>query len=185
MWIDLAFAVVAAYAFYQGYARGIIGSVVSIAAVVLGFVLAVRYSAEVTDALGGLFNVPTTGPWPLIGFVVTFALVLLALRLIATAVERLLTTLRLGFVNRALGGLAAALLATFVLSLALLAFESTGLLTREQRRESITYASLAAFPEQVKGAFQRTKPALQRAREAGEDALERARERREERRERQ
>ena len=183
MWIDLVFAAVAAFAFYQGYARGIIGTVVSIAAVVLGFVLAVRYSAEVTDVLADLFNTPPTGALPLVGFVVTFGLVLLGLRLVATAVERLLATLRLTVVNRALGGLAAALLATFLLSLALLAFDSTGLLTREQKRASITYAPLAAFPEQVKGAFQKSKPALERAREKGEDALERARERREDRRE--
>ena len=183
MWIDVAFAAVAALAFYQGYRRGIIGTVVSIAAVVLAFLLAVRYSRDVTAVLSDLFAAPPTGAMPLLGFVVAFALVLLAARLIAGAVERLLATLRLGVVNRALGGLAAALLATFLLSLALLAFDSTGLLTREQKRASITYAPLAAFPEQVKGAFQKSKPALERAREKGEDALERARERREDRRE--
>ena len=184
MWIDIAFAAVAAFAFYQGYRRGIIGTVVSIAAVVLGFLLAVRYSREVTEILANLFNTPPTGAMPLLGFVLTFALVLLAMRLIVGAVERVLAALRLTVVNRALGGLAAAVLATFLLSMALIAVESAGLIPREQQRDSITYESLAAFPEQVKGAFVRTKPALERARERGEEALEKARERREERRER-
>ena len=184
MWIDIAFAAVAALAFYQGYRRGIIGTVVSIAAVVLGFLLAVRYSREATTLLANLFDVPPTGAMPLLGFVATFALTLLAMRLIAAAVERLLATLRLGFVNRALGGLAAAVLATFLLSMALITVESAGLIPREQRRESITYDSLAAFPEQVKAAFVQEKPMLERLRERGEEELDKARERREERRER-
>lgn len=183
MWIDVVFALVVAFAFYQGYTRGIIGTVVSIAALVLGFLLAVRYSREVTLALADLFGAPAAGAMPLVGFVVTFALTLLAMRLLAAAVERVLSALRLAVVNRALGGVAAAILATFVLSVALLAFESTGLLTREQRRESITYESLAAFPDQVKGAFRQSRPLMERVRERGEDVLEDARRRREERRE--
>lgn len=183
MWIDVVFAAVVALAFYQGYSRGIIGTVVSIAALVLGFLLAVRHSREITGLLADLFNVPAAGALPLIGFVVTFVLTLFAMRLIAAAVERVLSALRLAAVNRALGGLAAAILATFLLSLALLAFESTGLLTREQRRDSITYESLAAFPDQVRGVFQRSRPALERVRVRGEDALEEAKRRRKERRE--
>ena len=184
MWIDIAFAAVAALAFYQGYRRGIIGTVVAIAAVVLGFLLAVRYSREATAVLADLFDVPPTGAMPLVGFVATFALTLLAMRLIAGAFERLLETLRLTVVNRALGGLAAVLIATFLLGMALIAVESAGLIPREQRRASLTYEPLAAFPEQVRRAFVRQKPVLERVRERGEEELERARERREERRER-
>ena len=179
MWIDIVFALVAAYGFYWGYSRGIIGAVVSIAAVVLGFVLAVRFSAEVTDLLADLFNTPPTGAMPLVGFVVTFAMVLLALRLLVTTVERLLSTLRINFLNKAAGGLAAALLAVFVLSLAMLSINSAGLVSREAKADSVTYASLVAFPAQVQGAFRQSKPTLERIKDAGDKAMERGREQRE------
>ena len=179
MWIDIVFAAVAAFAFYQGFSRGIIGSVVSIAAVVLGFVLAVRYSREVTDVLSDLFNTPATGALPLVGFVTTFVLVLLALRLVVTAVERVLSALRLTVVNQALGGLAAAVLAVFVLSVAMLAVNSAGLISAQQKRDSVTYAPMSAFPDQVKRAFRQQRPVLERVREAGERAMEEGRELRE------
>ena len=182
MWIDIAFAIVVGLAFYQGYSRGIIGTVVSIAALVLGFVVAVRYSSPVTELLADLLNTPPTGALPLLGFVVTFALTLAALRLLVKGVERLLATLQLTVVNKVLGGLAAAVIATFLLGMALIAVESAGLIPREQQRDSLTYEPLAAFPDQVKSAFVQNKPALERLRERGEEELERARERREERR---
>ena len=176
MWIDVIFAAIAAYGFYWGYSRGIIRTVVSIAAVVVGFVLAVRFSAEVTEVIARLFDTTPTGALPLLGFVITFALALLALRLIANAVEGLLTQLRLNFINKAAGGLAAAVLATFFLSVGLAFVDSAGLLSGETKRKSVSYAALAAFPDQAYAALGRTRPVLDRAREAGERAMERGRE---------
>ncbi len=181
MWIDIVFAAVVGYGFYWGYSRGIIGTVVSIAAVVVGFVLAVRFSAEVTDLLAELFGTTATGAMPLIGFVATFVLVLLSLRLVVTAAERLLSALRINFLNKAAGGLAAALIATFVLGLALLSLNSAGLISSTAKSDSMTYDGVAAFPQQAKGAFQQNQSTVDKVKAAGQKAIERGREERERR----
>lgn len=173
MWIDLIFAVVAAAGFYWGYSRGIIRTVVSVVALFVGFVLAVRFAPDVTAVLTRLFDAEPGGAWPLIGFVVAFAIVLLALRLVATAIERLLTQLRLNVVNKAAGGLAAALLATLVFSLLLMFVNSARLIPDEAKRTSVTYASLEAFPAQAYALLGRARPALENARDAGERAMRR------------
>ncbi len=179
MWIDIVFAIVVAYGFYWGYSRGIIGTVVSIAAVVLGFVLAVRFSAEVTDLLADLFHTTATGALPLLGFITTFVLVLLSLRLLVTTVERVLSALRINFVNKAAGGLAAALIATFLLGVAMLSLNSAGLVSAAAKGDSLTYGSLAAFPQQARAAIQQKQSTVDKVKEAGRKAIERGREERE------
>ena len=180
MWIDVVFAVAAAYGFYWGYSRGIIRTVVSIVAVLLGFVLAVRFSAEVTQVLARIFNTEPTGALPLIGFVVSFALVLLALRLLANAVEGLLSRLHINFVNQAAGGLAAALLATLLLSFVLMFVDSAGLVSSEAKRKSISYSALAAFPDQAYAILGKARPALERVKEASEEAMDKGRDKKDE-----
>ncbi len=176
MWIDLVFAAFAAYGFYWGYSRGIIRTVISIAGVVVGFVLAVRFSAAVTDVLAQLFKTEPTGALPLIGFVVTFALVLLALRLVANAIEGVLSKLNINFLNQAAGGLAAAILATLALSMMLMLVNSANLITAEAKRKSISYSALEAFPDQAYAILGKTRPALERAKDAGQKAMDKGRE---------
>ncbi len=181
MWIDIVFAIMVGYGFYWGYSRGIIGTVVSIAAIVVGFVLAVRFSAEVTDLLAELFDTTATGALPLIGFITTFVLVLLSLRLLVTTIERLLSALRINFLNKAAGGLAAALIATFVLGLALLPLNSAGLISSSTKLDSMTYASVAAFPAQAQSAFRQNQSTVDKVKTAGQKAIERGREERDRR----
>lgn len=175
MWIDIVFAAAAAYGFYWGYSRGIIRTVISVVAVVVGFVLAVRFSAEVTRVLAELFKTEPDGALPLIGFVVSFALVLVALRLLANGVEGLLSTLRINFINQTAGGIAAALLATLLFSVLLLGIDSANLVSAEAKRKSITYQALAEFPDQAYAILGKTRPALERVKAVGEEALEQGR----------
>ena len=171
MWIDLVFAVIAAAAFYWGYSRGIIRTVVSVVAIFVGFVLAVRFAAPTTRILSDLFNTTADGAMPLIGFVVAFVLVLLLLRLFATLLERILTTLRLNILNQIAGGLATALLATLVFSILLMFVNSAQLIPAETKAESITYQSLEDFPTQAYVILGKARPAFENVKEAGQEAL--------------
>lgn len=178
MWIDVIFAAVAAFGFYWGYSRGIIRTVISVVAVLVGFVLAVRFSAEVTSILAQTFNASTTGAMPLIGFVVSFVLVLLLLRMLANALESVLSKLRINFINQAAGGFAAAIIATFLYSVLLLFVDSASLISQDAKVNSVSYTALEAFPEQGYAIIGKTKPALEKVKEAGEKAMDRGREER-------
>lgn len=172
MWIDLVFAAVAAYGFYWGYSRGIIRTVVSIAAIFIGFVLAVRFAPQTTEVIAKLFKTPAEGALPLIGFVVTFVLVLLLLRLVANAIEKMLTAIKLNVLNKVAGGLATAILATLVFSILLIFVNSANLISDNAKATSITYASLEAFPDQAYAVLGKAKPALENVRDAGKRAME-------------
>lgn len=172
MWIDIAFAIIASVAFYYGFSRGIIRTIISVAAVFVGFILAVRFAAPVTDVISRLFNTSPDGAMPLIGFIVAFVLVLALLRLLATFIERVLTKLRLNALNKVAGGLATAILGTLVLSILLLFVESANLITPEAKRESVTYQSLAEFPAQAYAILGKARPGLERVRDAGKKALD-------------
>jgi len=172
MWIDLVFAAVAAFGFYWGYSRGIIRTVVSVAALFIGFVLAVRFAPQTTEIIAKLFKTPAEGALPLIGFVVTFVLVLLLLRLVANGIEKMLTAVKLNFLNKVAGGLATSILATLVFSILLLFVNSANLITDEAKNQSMTYVSLAAFPDQAYAVLGKAKPALENVRDAGKKAME-------------
>jgi len=172
MWIDLVFAAIAAYGFYWGYSRGIIRTVVSIAAIFIGFVLAVRFAPQTTELIAKLFKTPAEGALPLIGFVVTFVLVLLLLRLVANAIEKMLTAIKLNVLNKVAGGLATAILATLVFSILLIFVNSANLISDDAKATSITYASLEAFPDQAYAVLGKAKPALENVRDAGKRAME-------------
>jgi len=172
MWIDLLFAVIAAAAFYWGFSRGIIRTVISVVAIFVGFVLAVRFAAPTTQILSDLFNTSPDGALPLIGFIVAFVLVLVLLRLLATLIERVLTSLRLNVLNKVAGGLTIAILATLVFSILLMFVNSAQLIPTEAKRESITYQSLEEFPAQAYAILGKAKPAFENVKEAGERAME-------------
>lgn len=172
MWIDIVFAVVAAYGFYWGYSRGIIRTVISVAAIFIGFVLAVRFAPAVTEVLSNLFNTPAAGALPLIGFIVAFVLVLLGLRLVATAIERVLTTVKLNILNKVAGGLATAILATLVFSILLMFVNSANLISLDTKTKSITYQALEDFPAQAYALLGKARPAMENVRDAGKRAME-------------
>lgn len=173
MWIDIAFAAFAGLGFYWGYSRGIIRTVISALALFLGFAIAVRFAPEVTELLADAFDQPPTGAFPLLGFIVAFILVLIALRLVANVLERSLRAVRLNFVNQVAGGLVTALLATVMLGFFLWFGDSAALVTPEAKAASVTYPVLEELPDQTYAAIGRVKPVVDDLRARGEEALRR------------
>ncbi len=171
MWIDVAFAVFASIGFYWGYSRGIIKTLISVVAMFVAFVLAIRFGPAITHALADVFQQPATGFFPLLGFVVAFVLVLVALRLIANVLERGLQAIRLNFVNQIAGGVVTAVVAVVALSFLLWFGDSAALIQPSSKSDSITYPALEALPDQAYTLIGKAKPALDDLREAGEEAL--------------
>ena len=149
MWIDLLFFAVAAIGFYWGYARGIIRTVSSVAAVFVGLFVAMRFGPDITRALARATDQPVEGALPLFGFLIAFVGVLIALRIAASLVERILTRLHLNFLNRVAGGMASAVIAIFFYSVLVLFTASAGLVSEHVREQSATYSALAELPERV------------------------------------
>lgn len=171
MWIDLVFAIVAAAAFFWGYSRGIIRTVISVVAIFVGFILAVRFSRPTTEILADVFDTTPDGAMPLMGFIVAFVLVLVALRLVATMLEKTLTAVRINFINKIAGGLAMAIIGTLVFSILLMFANSANLIPLDAKAKSVTYNSLEEFPGQAYAVLGKAKPAFENVRDAGKEAL--------------
>ena len=171
MWIDIIFAIVAASAFFWGYSRGIIRTVISVVAIFVGFILAVRFAKPTTSILADVFNTSPDGAMPLIGFIVAFVLVLVSLRMVATILEKSLSAVRLNFINKIAGGLAMAVLGTLVFSILLMFVNAASLIPLDVKAKSVTYASLEEFPAQAYAILGKARPALENVRDAGKEAL--------------
>jgi len=99
MVIDIIFAVAAAYGFWIGFSRGIIQTIFTILAYVVGLMTAFRFGPQMTQLLESLFS--NTNPLMFIaGFVVTFVLTMLFIRLIARGLEGLLQTVNINVINQ-------------------------------------------------------------------------------------
>lgn len=172
MYIDIIAAIIAALGFYWGFSKGIIRTVATIAALFFGFLLAVRFSGDMADLLVGLFNTEPGGIMPLMGFVVTFILVLLVLRLLAMMIEKVLTAMKLNVLNQLAGGLVTATLGLLLMSFGVMALDSMGVLPLRAKTESVTYESLEALPEQASVVLGKARPALEKVKDASKQAIE-------------
>ncbi len=85
----------------MGLMHGILKSISSLSALLLGFFLAKRYSAVASDLLGSLHIKDADG---IFGYILIFLLFYIAIRIIFKLAERLTKDTALSVVNRLLGG---------------------------------------------------------------------------------
>lgn len=159
MWVDLLFLALGGFAFWKGYQAGIIRMALLVISMVLGLLLAMRMAAPVQEVLQDLF----TSDNPLIyllGFLLSFLLVIGLFRWIAILLENALGTARLGLLNHVVGGLLYATAATLVLSTALALADRGFGIADETVNASFTWPLLAAVPDQVAQTWSVVQPVL-------------------------
>ena len=100
--IDYILLVILALFLIQGYRRGIIISLASVAALIIGIYVAVHFSNYLDATL--MEHLRPSRKWlPILSFTITFVLVVIAVMLVAKLTERLVTVVGMGFFNH-LGG---------------------------------------------------------------------------------
>ena len=120
-WLDAAIIIVLVVLIILGFRRGLIGSAVPLAGIVLGIVLAGRFYGSVAMWLSTWLH--SEAQAKIAGFAVIFVLVMLAAAIIATLLRRFLSLLLPGWVDR-VGGLAFGLIMGAVVCGASLALAS-------------------------------------------------------------
>lgn len=100
--LDLIIAVLLGYALFKGLKNGLIASVVSFVALIVGVYVALRFSFFMRGflATNTLWNPKTV---TITAFMATFLLVLIALFFLGKALTKIAQGLALGFVNKLLG----------------------------------------------------------------------------------
>lgn len=101
-WLDIVIVVVLLIAAFDGLRRGIIGAVLSLAGLVVGILLAVRYYVPFSERLSFM---PSETLARIVAFVIILVGILAIARLIAWLLGKIASALMIGWLNR-LGGAA-------------------------------------------------------------------------------
>lgn len=115
MVIDILFFSIAAYGFSLGYRKGVIQLVLTTFSVFVGFLLTVQYTPNMLNFLRDFFRMDSM-MMPILAFVLTFILSMVALRLAGQIGEAFFNSGNLGAFNQVAGGVLIALLGLFLYS---------------------------------------------------------------------
>ena len=137
-----------------GYRKGIIVSLTTLAALVLGIYAAVNFSNYLDATL--MENLRPSRKWlPFISFGITFLLVLVGVLLVGKVMEKLVDVVGLGFVNRMLGALLGAvkgIILASVLFFIIITVDHNGKwFTKEIKNKSLVYTQVSALFPRVMG----------------------------------
>lgn len=144
MIIDLILAVLLVIAVVKGYRKGLIVSVFSVIALIIGLAAAIKLSTVVAGYIGNTVNV--SEKWlPVIAFLVVLVIVVVLINLVGKTLQAAVESVMLGWVNR-IGGVVFYVL-FYLLLYSILLFYATqlGFLKQETLRDSVTYAQVASL----------------------------------------
>ncbi len=160
--IDLIFIIVFGLGFRHGYTQGIVGTFFNVLAYVFGIVLAFKITPTTTQIMEGMFNTKNPTVF-LAAFLVNVSLIMLMLRATASAFEKALQAVYLGFFNRVLGGAIMAGLAILIYSILLWFAVRVSFINEATIAESRTYPLLEKLPGSAKQIAMRLRPFAEEA----------------------
>jgi len=118
-WLDIAIIVVLIVSFLGGLMRGIIGTVLPLAGLVVGIWLAGSYYGTVAGWLGG--DIENEGWADVAGYAIIVVLVLLASWIVASILRRFISLIFMGWIDRLAGAVFGFLLGAVLIGAALAA----------------------------------------------------------------
>ena len=160
-YIDVIILIIIGLAMVNGFINGLIKEVATLAALIIGIWGAIRFSSFTAAKLYDWFDM--TGKYVgIISFIITFAVIAIAIHFLGMLVENLTKAIALGFINRLLGiafGLLKAVLILSVIFVVLNAIDARRpFLPREKIDKSMLYNPIsdiapAIFPIIGEGGF--------------------------------
>ena len=150
--LDIIFLIPLLFALYRGFKTGIIHMAASLAALVLGILLAIKLRPLFAALLNSVFTISPDN-MNVIAFAVAFVTVVIVVHLLAYAAERLIKAVALNFVNRLLGVGFGLLVTAFVISMILWPVnkvnEEKQIIKPERIEGSLLYKPLSSFAPAV------------------------------------
>ena len=160
MIIDIIAALLVAYGFYTGYNRGIIKTVFNTLSIFIGILAALKLSPIV---IGILEKLITTAPAIvfILGFVITFILVLGLIRFAGKKLEQMFKTVHINFVNKLLGGALMSIFFLVIFSYGIWGLSELRVLNQSTSEKSIAYPIVKPIPQASKKIFIKLKPVFE------------------------
>lgn len=133
---------------YQGYKKGFIISLASLAALVLGLYFAFFFSDFTAKKLTEYFTI-SEDYIAIISFVVTFVIVVIAVILVGNILEKFINVLLLGFLNKSAGAIFGILKGALYLSILFFVINYLDLgdnvIKQEYKEKSVLYEPVESF----------------------------------------
>ncbi len=147
-YFDIVIAILLLWSAYRGFSKGFLIMAASLAALILGVWGAIRFSDLTANLL--IENFTLSGKYTaLIAFALTFIAIVIAVHLLARAMDKLVKAVALGIVNRLAGLLFALLRTAFILSIVLVLLNSIDqrapFIPEEHKENSLLYKPLLKF----------------------------------------
>lgn len=149
-YFDIVTGIVLILAIIKGFKNGLIIELASLAALVLGLFGAIQFSSITESFLIEHIDSSYIG---IIAFIATFILIVVVVHLVAKMVDKLISAIALGTVNRVLGAIFSLLKYAFIISVVLAilgSFErSFSIIPEEQKETSKLYEPLSSIAPTV------------------------------------
>lgn len=151
-YIDIVILLLLLYGAFRGFSKGLIIEMATLAGLVLGVFVAIRYSAYTEEFLHDFFNI-TSRYLSYIALALTFILVVICVYLLGKILTRLMEMIALGFLNKLLG-LVLGMLKYFVIVCVLLLMVDTlndkfHFISEETRQKSLFFYPFLNFAQQM------------------------------------
>ena len=157
MILDIICAIFLASSFYIGYSKGILKTVFGVLSVVFGILFSLKFSFVIINFLEKFLTVDPR-LIIVIGFVLTFLLVLIGIRMIGKGIENILETAHINFINQIAGGILSWLISLIIFSSIIWFMDQIKFISPETQKNSISYPLLREVPEKSKIVFSKIKP---------------------------
>ncbi len=149
-YFDIVVGIILIVAFIKGYRNGLIIELASLAALVLGVLGAIKFSGFTEEWLSEYVSGNYVG---IVAFIITFAVIVVGVHLLAKVIEKFVEAVALGFINRLSGAIFSITKYAFILSILLAIFSSFdrtfNLIPEEIRSSSYLYKPLSEFAPNI------------------------------------
>ena len=150
MLIDVIAFILVVIAIFKGLSKGLIVSIFSFLALIIGLAAAVKLSAAMADYIGD--NVSVSQRWlPVIAFLLVFILVVLLIRLGAKLLQGAVQMAMMGWLNRLGGVIFYILIYLLIFSVLLFYATQVGVIKPSTIEASVTYSFIEPFGPRMIG----------------------------------
>jgi len=137
--LDILIGIPLGWAVIKGFSRGFVYEIASLVGLILGIYVAINFSGYAAGFLADIFHWTGRSAW-LASLLITFAVVVMGIKLLGQLMEKVVESLAMGPLNHIAGGLVAGLKTALILSLLiylinLVDFNRT-LISAKSRKES-------------------------------------------------
>lgn len=160
MILDILLGLFVFGAFYKGYTKGIIYSMLSLIAIIVGIIIAMNFSSFAAVWLAKNFNLPSI-ILPVLSFVLVLIAVIASIKLVAILTEKILKAIMLNFVNKIAGALVWSFIVVLIFSVLVYFVDQAGFLTSAVKQASITYPLVKSLGPEGLSIFQTFTPYLE------------------------